>query len=293
MGLNLKIWIIAARPKTLWASIAPVLIGSAMAYNTNNYSLPAALITLISAVFIQIATNYANDYFDYQKGVDRSDRIGPIRATQAGLIKPQCIKNAFIFLFIMAFLIGLYLVWRAGWPILIIGISSILFGILYTTGPYPLSHHGLGDIFVIIFFGPVAVGGTYTIQTLECNWIVITSGLSPGLLSTAILTVNNLRDIHSDRKSGKNTLAVRLGEKFARYEYLCCIILATIIPFIIYLFEQKHPYSLLTSITIFIALPIIRSVFVNKIDSRLNKALAQTASILLLYSIIFSITWNL
>ena len=289
----LKNWFIAARPKTLGASIAPVIIGSAMAYRTKNYSMFVTLATFSAAVLIQIATNYANDYFDFQKGVDRDNRIGPLRALQAGLVKPTSMKYAFIIIFFISFLIGLFLVWRAGLPIFILGVLSIAAGILYTSGPFPLGYHGLGDIFVLIFFGPVTVGGTYYIQTLDFNLVIFLAGLAPGLLATAILTVNNLRDVYGDKKSGKNTLVVRLGEKFARYEYLSCILLAASIPVIIHFIENHHPYILLSSTIIVIAFPMIRSVFINTIDKRLNKVLAQTSAILMLYSIIFALGWNI
>ena len=293
MRLHIKNWVLAARPKTLWASIAPVLIGTAMAFDVTIINIPAVIVTLLCAVLIQIATNYANDYFDFIKGVDKFDRIGPTRVTQAGLIQPQHIKKAYILLFILAFIFGLYLVWIGGWPILLIGLLSILFGILYTAGPFPLGYNGLGDIFVIIFFGPVAVGGTYYIQTFNINWIVILSGFAPGLISTAILTVNNLRDINSDRTTGKKTLAVRFGKTFTRLEYLICLFIACLIPLLIFVFENDHSNLIFTSFIFFLAFPAIRSVFINKIDTGLNVILAQTGIFLILYSILFSITWNL
>jgi 1,4-dihydroxy-2-naphthoate octaprenyltransferase len=293
MKKYLQIWIMAARPKTLWASIAPVLIGTAMAYDKVYINIPAMIVTFVSAVLIQVATNYANDYFDFMKGTDKEDRIGPTRVTQAGLISPRSIKRAYISVFSMAFIFGLYLVWIAGWPVLIIGTLSILFGILYTAGPFPLGYNGLGDIFVFIFFGPLAVGGTYYIQTLDINWIVLVSGLAPGLLSTAILTVNNLRDIRTDKKCGKRTLAVRYGETFSRMEYMFCILFAGIIPFLICVINRDHIYSIVSSSILLFAIPMIRSVVINKIDARLNIILAQTGIILMVYSIIFSISWNL
>ena len=213
---SLDVWIMASRPKTLWAAIAPVIIGTAMAYGEQQGHLLSAILATLAAVFIQIGTNFANDYFDYFKGADEEDRLGPTRVTQAGLVKPETMKRATILVFSLAVLAGSYLMWRGGWPIITIGVLSILFGILYTAGPYPLGYNGLGDIFVLIFFGVVAVGGTYYVQTLEIDYLVILAGLSPGLFSMAILTVNNLRDVKSDFKAGKLTLAVRFGENFAR-----------------------------------------------------------------------------
>ena len=150
MNRNLKIWLDASRPKTLWAAIAPVIIGSAMAYSDGLLHVPAMVIALLCAMLIQIGTNFANDYYDFKKGVDTKDRIGPVRATGAGLVKPVAMKRAFILVFLLSFILGLYLIERAGWPILLIGMLSILCGILYTAGPYPLGYNGFGDIFVLI-----------------------------------------------------------------------------------------------------------------------------------------------
>ncbi|MBW1752269.1 MAG: 1,4-dihydroxy-2-naphthoate polyprenyltransferase, partial [Deltaproteobacteria bacterium] len=208
---NLKIWIDAARPKTLWASVAPVVIGSAMAFESGGLHIMSALSALLGAVLIQIGTNFANDYFDYYTGADSTDRLGPTRVVQAGLVQPTTMKAAFIAVFALAVVPGAYLIWRAGLPLFVIGVLSILCGILYTAGPYPLGYVGLGELFVILFFGPVAVGGTYYVQTLQISVPVIISGLAPGLFSVAILTVNNLRDVKSDHRAGKKTLAVRFG----------------------------------------------------------------------------------
>ena len=193
---RLKIWITASRPKTLWAAFSPVIIGTAMAYGEGKVHWLSAFLAAVGAILIQIGTNFSNDYYDYFRGVDKKERLGPLRVTQAGLVKPETMKRATILIFSLAFISGLYLIYRGGWPVLIIGLLSILFGILYTAGPYPLGYNGLGDIFVLIFFGLVAVGGTYYVQALEINKLVLLAGLSPGLFSTAILTVNNLRDIY-------------------------------------------------------------------------------------------------
>ena len=291
---KLRIWIDAARPKTLWAAVAPVIIGSAMAFSDGKFHLLSVFVALMGAILIQIGTNYANDYFDFKKGADSKDRLGPVRATEAGLIKPIVMRNAFIIVFLLAFLVGLYLIYRAGWPIFIIGILSIIFGILYTGGPYPLGYNGLGDIFVLIFFGPVAVGGTYYVQTLDITWPVILAGLSPGLISTALLTVNNLRDIHTDRKAGKRTLAVRFGIAFTRMEYLITILIALcIVPLVLLYLEPHHPYALAGIFVFLFALPSIKAVFLNEINAELNEVLGRTGKILLLYSIIFSLGWIL
>jgi 1,4-dihydroxy-2-naphthoate polyprenyltransferase len=291
---RLKIWIDAARPKTLWAAVAPVLIGSAMAYSDGKIHLLSAGIALLGAMLIQIGTNFANDYFDFKKGADTKNRLGPVRATEAGLVKPKVMRNAFMLVFFLAFLVGIYLIDRAGWPIFVIGVLSIIFGILYTGGPYPLGYNGLGDIFVLIFFGPVAVGGTYYVQTLNITWPVVLAGLSPGLISTALLTVNNLRDIHTDRQAGKRTLAVRFGVLFTRMEYLLALLFAScIVPLILLYMEPHHPYILAGLFVFLFALPSIKAVFLNEINAELNEVLGRTGKILLIYSIIFSLGWIL
>ncbi|MFQ5453004.1 MAG: 1,4-dihydroxy-2-naphthoate polyprenyltransferase [Candidatus Zixiibacteriota bacterium] len=252
----------------------------------------SALMALLGAIMIQIGTNFANDYFDYQKGADQKDRLGPTRVTQAGLVNPSTMKSATIFIFTIAILAGTYLVWRGGLPILLIGLLSIIFGILYTAGPFPLGYIGLGDVFVLIFFGPVAVGGTYYVQTLEINIPVILSGLAPGLFSVAILTVNNLRDINSDSEVGKKTLAVRFGTSFSKLEYLLSIVLACFIPLLLYINYQKHLYSVITLVVLIIAVPSIKKLFTTE-GRELNNVLASTGKLLLLYSLLFSIGWLL
>lgn len=288
---TLKIWIDATRPKTLPAAAAPVIMGSAMAFNDGLLHLPAALAALFGALLIQIGTNFANDYFDYIKGADTKERLGPTRATQAGLVKPSIMKMAFILTFLLAFIIGLYLIYRGGWPLFFIGILSILLGILYTGGPYPLGYNGLADIFVLIFFGPVAVGGTYYVQALEINQVVLLAGLAPGLISMAILTVNNLRDIHTDAKAGKRTLAVRFGAGFARLEYLLSLIAACLLPLLLVYLTQENFYSVLTLFALIPAVPGIKLVFTGISGPPLNQVLADTGRLLFLYSIIFSLGW--
>jgi 1,4-dihydroxy-2-naphthoate octaprenyltransferase len=289
---KLKIWIDAARPKTLWASVAPVVIGSAMAFESGGLHIMSALSALLGAVLIQIGTNFANDYFDCYTGADSTDRLGPTRVVQAGLVQPTTMKAAFIAVFAVAVVPGAYLIWRAGLPLFVIGVLSILCGILYTAGPYPLGYVGLGELFVIIFFGPVAVGGTYYVQTLQISVPVIISGLAPGLFSVAILTVNNLRDVKSDHRAGKKTLAVRFGITFSKVEYLLSIAIACLIPLILVLNDDKHLYSLLASVVLLAAIPSIKTVFTSE-GIILNRVLESTGKMLLLYSLIFSIGWIL
>ena len=291
MNNQLKIWLLAIRPKTLWAAVSPVMIGTAMAYRDGIADFPTAFIALCGAITIQIGTNLANDYFDFKKGADRNDRIGPLRVTQGGLLKPVVVKWAFIVFFFLAALIASVLVERGGWPIAVIGILSILSGIFYTAGPWPLGYLGLGEIFVLIFFGPVAVGGTYYIQSLEINPAVILAGLGTGFLSMAILAVNNLRDIEGDRKAGKKTLAVRFGTAFARCEYLFAIICAFLTPVLVYVVSQDYRNSLIAIVVIFAAIPVVHTVFTKSDGPSLNVALARTGRLLFLYSVLFSLGW--
>ena len=290
---RLRIWLLAARPKTLWAAVAPVLMGAAMSFEAGTKTWLPAAAALFGAIMIQVGTNFANDYYDWKKGTDTPDRIGPLRVTQSGLIAPETVKKAFGIVFFLAALAGVYLTWRGGWPIAVIGGLSILSGVLYTAGPYPLGYIGLGDIFVLVFFGPVAVGGTYYVQTLDINGTVLTAGLAPGLLSVAILTVNNMRDLDEDKKGGKKTLAVRFGRTFAKWEYLLSVITASALPPILVLSGNGHPFLFATVIFPFLAIGSIRKVFTSTDGTILNEVLATTGKLLLAFSIIFSVGWVL
>lgn len=288
----LKVWIMAARPKTLPAAIAPVVIGTAMAYGDGGWHPLAALAALLGAVFIQIGTNLANDYADFTKGTDTEERLGPTRVTQAGLASPSAVRTAAIVVFGLALLMGVYLVIRGGWPVVTIGLLSILFGVLYTSGPAPLAYVGIADLFVLIFFGPVAVAGTYYVQTLTWSTATIIAGLAPGLFSVAILTVNNLRDIHSDQKSNKRTLAVRFGAAYARTQYLLAVLIACAIP--AYLYAEYHIpiFSVGAGAVALLATPLIRIVYTQE-GRVLNAVLAGTGRLMLIFAVLFSIGWLL
>ena len=282
----MKHWIMASRLRTLPAAIAPVLLGWSICENKHTL---AAIAALFGAILIQIATNFANDYFDFVNGADTEDRIGPTRATQAGLIQPHQMKWAFILTFGLTLPIIGYLTIRGGLPIVWIGFASIASGILYTGGPKPLGYMGLGDIFVFIFFGPVAVAGTDYVQSLSWSLNGILIGAACGLLSTAILVVNNLRDRETDAIVGKNTLAVRFGETFARVEYTLCFLCTGAI--IIY-FGFKRPWSLVALLTLLPSIPLQRSMW-TETGRALDPNLGKTAKILVLFSIVFSITWSI
>lgn len=286
----MKDWILAARLRTLPAAIAPVLIGCSIAYQAGKFHFLAAFFAMLGAILIQIGTNFANDYFDFVNGADTDDRIGPTRATQAGLITPTAMKYAFIITFALVVPIIGYMAYRGGWPLIGVGIASIISGILYTGGPKPLGYMGLGDIFVLIFFGPVAVAGTEYVQSLQLSTEAILAGFASGLISTAILVVNNLRDKDTDKHVGKNTLAVRFGATFVRTEYTLCFIVTGVIT--AYLAFVHGPWVLLALFPLLRSIPINLSMW-RESGADLDPNLGKTAQILILYSLFFSIGWIL
>lgn len=286
-----KNWWIAIRPKTLPASLAPVLIGTAMAAGDGVHHLPTAAVCAGVALLMQIGTNLSNDYFDFRNGADTLARIGPVRVTQSGLMKPRVVRDAFILVFALAALGSVELVLRGGWPIAVLAALSILSGIFYTAGPRPLGYLGLGEVFVLVFFGPVAVGGTYYVQSREMNLAVLLAGLAAGLLSAAILAVNNLRDIDTDRAAGKLTLAARFGRTFARAEYFFCVTGAALMPVLIYALTQDHIETLAAVLTLPAAFAPLHAVFTQTDGPALNRALSRTGAVLLLFSFLFSMGW--
>ena len=288
-----KIWMTAIRPKTLWAAFAPVLVGTAMAVEAGEFHLLAAVLALTGALCIQIGTNFYNDFADFEKGADTTDRKGPTRVTQAGWVTPGTMKMATALVFSLAVISGMYLMWRGGLPVVIIGVLSILSGVMYTAGKYSLAYLGLGDLFVLIFFGPVAVGGTYYVQALTINAGVILAGLAPGLLAVAILLVNNIRDQAEDRLAGKKTLVVRLGRPFGFALYAFCILATSLIPMILFLGDQTHVWVLLSMIILIPGMVYLRKMIRTEPGTALNPFLGATARLLLVYSIVFAVTWNI
>ncbi len=286
---HIQIWILAGRPKTLGACVSPVLMGGALAYHDGKFYLVTFLATLFAALFIQIGTNFCNDYFDFIKGADTVSRLGPIRATQAGLVKPEHMRYAFVAAFFCATLLGCYLVFCGGWPIVVIGMLSLAAGVFYTAGPYALAYVGLGDIFVLLFFGPVAVLGTYYLQTLQFSLVALLAGFAPGFLSTAILVVNNLRDMEQDRIAQKKTLAVRFGKLFAQFEYVAAISCAALIPIVLFYFFHVPQAVLFSSAIIFLAYPLMKKIVITENAEILNKILGQTGKLTLLFGILFSL----
>jgi 1,4-dihydroxy-2-naphthoate polyprenyltransferase len=288
--MTLKPWLLAARPKTLPAAIAPVVIGTAVAFADGKEHWPSAFLAALCALFIQIGTNYANDYFDFVKGTDAPERLGPTRATAAGWVTPRAMKRAFLLAFTLAAVVGIPLLLRGGRPALVIGVLCIAAGILYTGGPFPLGYIGLGDLFVFIFFGLVAVGGTYYVQALEINYFALLAGVAPGLLSTAILAVNNLRDVENDRIAGKRTIPVLFGADFGRGEYLFCLLFACIaVPLMLVIFRLATFPVMLASASLLFSISPLKTLFHEPPGAVYNYVLAQTGRLLLIYSVLFSI----
>ena len=288
----LSLWFSAIRPATLWASLTPVLIGTALATHHDLFALVPALLALLGAVFIQIGTNLSNDLFDHLKGADGPDRVGPARATSKGWFTTRQMIWATTLAFLLSALCGIGLTVHAGWPVLAIGAISILSGLAYTAGPYPLAYLGLGDIFVAAFFGPVAVLGTYFVQAGSIPDSVFLASIPPGLLITMILVVNNLRDRHTDAKVQKNTLAVRFGAKAARIEYTL-LALATYLFLGIAIVQGDLPREAFLS---FMSAPVA-ILECYKIWIRdghdLNASLGSTARLGLLYAILFTVGLSL
>jgi 1,4-dihydroxy-2-naphthoate octaprenyltransferase len=283
----LRAWIMAARPPTLPAAVVPVLVGSA-AVARDGFRLLPFVAALVAAVLIQIGTNFANDYFDFHKGADTADRLGPVRVTQSGLIAPDTVRNAMILVFGLAALVGLYLVFAGGWPILLIGLFSIAAGVLYTGGPFPLAYHGLGDPFVFVFFGLVAVCGTAFLHVGTVPAVAWAAALPVATIVTAIIVVNNLRDIDTDRVARKHTLAVIMGRRATRIEYLLLVALAYLLLPLLPLLGLASVWALLPLITLPIAVSLIRTVFAEQ-GRPLNRALAGTGRLHLLFGVLLAV----
>ncbi|SMO68685.1 1,4-dihydroxy-2-naphthoate polyprenyltransferase [Fodinibius sediminis] len=282
-------WIRAARPQTLPAAFVPVCVGSTIAAYHQAFDWLPSLVALLCAFLIQIGTNFANDYFDFKKGADTRERIGFERATAEGLIPARTMRNATIITMGLAFLMGLYLVWHAGWIVFWIGVTSLVCGVLYTGGPFPLGYNGLGDFFVFLFFGIIAVMGTYYVNALAWSTDSFWASLAVGALSTNILVVNNLRDIEQDGPAGKNTLGVLFGEQVLRWEYLLMLLLALAIPPHFYFRLGYGLPVFLAYITLPMAVMLLNKIWTEQDKRKLNKALEQTAQYMTLFGLLFSV----
>tara|TARA_Y100001970_G_C14118591_1_gene795006 strand:+ start:31 stop:951 length:921 start_codon:yes stop_codon:yes gene_type:complete len=288
---KLSIWIMAIRPKTLLASQGPVLLGLFLAFDYNqSINLLVAVLTLLCALLMQIGTNLVNDYFDHFTGVDSESRLGPERVTSNGLLTPQDVKTGYFICFITSFLLGCFLMSVGGYPIIIIGLLSLLMAYAYTGGPFPLSHFALGELIAIIFFGPVAVWGTYFLQTKSFDSLPVLIGLGPGFIAGTLMSINNLRDRVNDKKASKITLAVLMGEKRARLLTLFTVILSGTIPTITY-FLKPNPYLILPALTPLLFLKNWTYLKKGPINGHLNVVLAKTGQYLFLYCLFFSLSY--
>lgn len=284
----MKQWLLAIRPKTLSAAVVPVIVGSALAaHEPTAVTWWVFFCALFGSVLIQIATNLINDALDFKKGADTGERLGPIRVTQAGLISADAVMRMAWICLVLAALFGIPLLYRGGWPMLIVGLSSIVAAYAYTGGPYPLAYHGLGELFVIIFFGFVAVGGTFYAHSLQLTRSALLAGYAVGALATVLIVINNLRDAGSDRQSNKRTLAVRFGEGFARFEVLFFVLTPFIA--IAVMAWMRTQYGFLMTLC---ALPIAILLLVRVQRSRgaeLNRCLAIAGGLQWAFGILFVI----
>ena len=281
-------WILAIRPRTLFVGATPVLVGAAIGHRSGSFAPLPALAALVGALLLQIGSNLANDVFDYEKGADTEERLGPVRVTQAGLLSPSAMKRGMAVVFGLALLVGVYLTWVAGWPIVVIGLLSIAAAIAYTGGPYPLGYNGLGDVFVFLFFGLVAVMGTAWVSSGEVSVQAAYAGAAVGALATNVLVVNNVRDAEQDVKAGKRTLVVRFGRSFGIAEYAACLLLAYVVPLGFVLAGFASALTLLPWATLPLALKLLSRVRREK-GAALNLVLANTAKLVFLHGLLFAL----
>jgi 1,4-dihydroxy-2-naphthoate octaprenyltransferase len=284
---RLRLWFAAARPATLWAAVAPVVVGSACAAAEDGFRPLPAMAALLGAVLLQVGANYANDLYDFEKGADTAERLGPVRAVQAGLVSPRQMAVATVLVFAAAAAVGLYLFAVAGWPVLVVGTASIVAGLAYTAGPVPLAYHGLGDLFVLVFFGLVAVVGTAYVQLLAVPAPALWAWVPVGTTITAILVVNNLRDRATDERAGKRTLAVRLGARAARLELVLLLLAAHVTPIAVLATGGAGAAVLLPLVVAPLAAAIIWQAWVSS-GSSLNRTLATTARHALLFGLLLA-----
>ena len=281
-------WILASRPRTLPAALVPVMVGSALAIYQGIFFPAYSIIALLCSILIQIGTNFTNDLYDFLKGTDTEERKGPLRVLASGLISVKEMKWGIFLVFFTAFLLGLYLVYSVGLVILWIGILSIIAGLAYTAGPFPLAYNGLGDLFVFIFFGIVGTVGTYYLHSQQFTFLAFLISLPVGALITNILIVNNYRDIEEDKTAGKNTLAVLLGREFSRYEYVFFILISFFIPFLLHFKYDFNIWIFLPYITLPIAITLVKMIFALT-GIQLNKTLELSAKFSAIYGLLLSI----
>jgi 1,4-dihydroxy-2-naphthoate octaprenyltransferase len=285
---GVRIWLMAARVRTLPAAVAPVLVGTALGGFAHVFHPLRFIAALLGAVFIQVGTNLSNDYSDARRGADAEDRLGPVRVTAGGLVPPRRVLVATYMSFGVAVLFGAYLIAVAGWQLLLVGAASILAGVLYTGGPRPYGYEGLGELFVFLFFGIVAVAGSYFVQVKHLNWEAFALAIPVGLIAAGILVVNNVRDIESDRRAGKRTLAVRLGRSRTRVMFAGVLYLAYVLAPVTWIFGPLKPWLLLCWLTLPLAAAVARTVRNRTDGPSLNQALARTGLLQLAFCALLS-----
>ncbi len=285
---GIRIWLMAARVRTLPAAIAPVLVGTALAGYLHVFHPLRFVAALIGAMFIQIGTNLSNDYSDARRGADTEDRLGPVRVTAGGLVPPRQVLIATYLTFGVAVLAGVYLVIVAGWQLLVVGAASILAGVLYTGGPKPYGYEGLGEVFVFLFFGIVAVAGSFFVQTKHLDWEAFALAVPVGLIAAGLLVVNNVRDIETDRRAGKRTLAVRIGRARTRRLFAAMIYIAYLLTPVTWVFGPLEPWLFLPWLTLPLAARAVRAVRTRTDGASLNQALARTGQLQLIFCALLS-----
>jgi len=278
------LWLVAARPRTLPAAIAPVLVGTALAASEGVFRPLVFVAALVGSVFIQIGTNLSNDYSDARRGADTEDRLGPLRVTGGGLMPPRRVLVGTYVAFGVAVAAGTYLIAVAGWELLLVGAVSILAGVLYTGGPRPYGYEGLGELFVFLFFGVVAVVGSYFAQTERLVWEAFALAVPVGLLAAGILVVNNVRDVDTDRRAGKRTLAVKLGREGARRLFGAMLVFAFMAPVVTWVAGGLSAWILLSLLASPLAVPLARTVLTRVDGPSLNAALGRSGALLALFS---------
>jgi 1,4-dihydroxy-2-naphthoate octaprenyltransferase len=283
-----RIWLMAARPRTLPAAVAPVLVGTSLAGFEHVFHPLRFVAALLGALFIQVGTNLSNDYSDARRGADAEDRLGPVRVTAGGLVPPRQVLIATYVSFGLAVLFGIYLVAIAGWQLLIVGAASILAGVGYTGGPRPYGYEGLGELFVFLFFGVVAVAGSFFVQVTALDWEAFALAVPVGLLAAGILVVNNVRDIDSDRRAGKRTLAVKLGRERTRWLYAAVVYVAYLMTPVTWVFGPTTAWVLLPWLTLPLAAAVVRIVRSRTDGPSLNGALARSGMLQLAFCVLLS-----
>ncbi len=285
---RLSAWLLAARVPTLPAAVVPVVVGTSVAGREGFFQPLTFVLTLFAAVWIQVGSNLANDFFDFVRGADTPDRVGPLRVTQAGVLSPAEVRRGTVASLGLALAAGLYLTYVGGWVVFLIGLLCIAAAVLYTGGPWPLAYHGLGDLFAFVFFGLIAVSGTYYLQAGTLSPLAVAASVPVGLLVTAILVVNNLRDIEADRRASKRTLAVRIGDPATRLQYAALVVGAYLAPLGLWLSGQPGPVFWLPLLSFPLAFKLLQQIRAGAEGKALNEVLKGTARLELFFGLLLA-----